>query len=448
MRGCSERDVVCRRRMATAVAFIAWLGFTPIGTCSTGACSYAPCDDGDPCMRADACMTGGCVRRAPAPPVPTRESPTTPPRTCGSTTVDADCPTGRNEEARVESTTARAISAGSVHTCVLTSAGAVKCWGHNYHGLLGDGSTVDSHVPVGVVGLSSGVRAISAGADHTCALTSTGAVKCWGDNHHGQLGDGSTLDSHVPVDVVGLSSGVVAISSTCAVTSAGAVKCWGENYFGQLGNGSRVESRVPVDVMGLSSGVAAVSSAGNDACALTTSGAVKCWGGFSDSDTPVDVAGLSRGVIGISVGGGFACALTTDGAVKGWGLNTRGEIGNKATVGGDRPVGPVDVVGLSSGVIDVSAGGAHTCAVTLAGAVKCLGDNTFGQLGDGSTGRSHAPVDVVGLRSGVIVVSAGEYHTCAITAAGGVKCWGVNSQGQLGDGSTTIRHIPVDVVGF
>ena len=345
------------------------------------------------------------------------------------------------------------------HTCAVISAGAIKCWGENFSGQLGDGTTSNHPTPVAVANVTSGVSAVSTGDSHTCAITTSGGVKCWGFNNAGQLGDGTTTSRSMSVDVVDLTSEVNAVSTgvfhTCALTSSGGVKCWGDNSNGQLGDGTNTNHLTQVDVVGLISGVNSVSVGGFHTCALTSSGGVKCWGfnnysqlgdGTTTSrSTPVDVTGLTSEVSAVSAGRNHTCALTASGGVKCWGNNSDGQLGNNTTI---HSATPVDVVGLTSGVSAISAGGNHTCALTTSGGVKCWGDNGYGQLGDGTSSDRLTPVDVVGLTSGISAVSAGFYHTCALTTSGGVNCWGNNYSGQLGDGTTDNHSTPVDVIGL
>ncbi|MBI3148361.1 MAG: right-handed parallel beta-helix repeat-containing protein [Betaproteobacteria bacterium] len=352
----------------------------------------------------------------------------------------------------------QALAAGHHHTCALTTGGGVKCWGNNSSGQLGDNSTTQRLTPVDVAGLSSGVSAIAAGSFHACALTSGGGVKCWGSNGYGQLGDNTTTQRLAPVDVSGLTSGVSAISAggshTCALTSGGGVKCWGQNAYGQLGDNSTTGQLAPVDVSGLASGVSAVAAGDPHTCALTSGGGVKCWGGnaagqLGDNSTtqrltPVDVLGLASGVGAIVAGYSHTCALTTGGGVQCWGDNTHGQMGDNGTL---RRLIPSGVYGLTSAVAMLAAGGKHSCALA-GGAAKCWGRNIFGQLGDNSTTDRLTPVDVSGLTTGVNVIAAGSHHTCAVTSGGEVKCWGRNAYGQLGDNSTTQRLMPVDVIGL
>ena len=351
------------------------------------------------------------------------------------------------------------ISAGFFHTCALTQAGGIKCWGDNEYGQVGDGTSTERFTPVGVVGLTSGVVAISLDAWHSCALSNEGGVKCWGWNNYGQLGDGTTTNRLMPVDVFGLGSGVIAIEAgvfdTCALTQAGGVKCWGDNRWGQLGDGTTTSRLNPVDVTGLGSGVSAISAGSANTCALTQEGGVKCWGSNIDGElgdgtttprlTPVDVIGLGSEVISISAGDAYNCALTQAGGVKCWGYNDEGELGDGTTT---TSYSPVDVIGLGKPVIAISASDLNTCALTQAGGVKCWGDNDYGQLGDGTTTERLNPVDVTGLSNGVSAISSKGTHTCALMQAGGVKCWGDNENGDLGDGTTTERPTPVNVIGF
>jgi len=348
------------------------------------------------------------------------------------------------------------ITASSGHTCALTSNGIVKCWGYNFYGQLGDGTKTTQYIPALVSGLS-GIKAIAAGYAHTCALTASGGIKCWGSNEFGQLGDGTIIDSLISVSVSSLTSGITAIAAgdghTCAITSSGGIKCWGSNESGQLGNGTTTDSAVPVDVNGLSSGVTAIALGGSHTCALTATGGVKCWGSnyagwlgdgtAIERHTPVNVSGLSNGVIAIATGDSHSCALTASGGVKCWGYNSTGQLGNGNTT---KQYIPIDVSGLTSDITTIAAGYAHSCALTSNGGVKCWGGNTLGELGDGTGVTSDVPVQVSDLSSGIIDIALGKSHTCAMTNSKGVKCWGSNEVGQLGYGATIgFAVTPVDV---
>jgi len=362
------------------------------------------------------------------------------------------------------------ISAGGFHGCALSSGGAVRCWGRNDNGQLGNGTTINSATPVDVSGLS-GVAAISGGGQHTCALTGGGAVRCWGDNAFGQLGNNSTTDSATPVDVTGLGSGVVAITAggfhTCAITNLSVLRCWGKNDRGQLGDGTAINRLVPTDVVGLGSASAGALGGGDTmgahTCARTSIDAARCWGrndfgqlgnaSLFDSVSPVDASGLGSGVSGITAGRYHSCALLGSGGVKCWGWNIGGQLGNGTTT---TSTVPIDVIALGGPVTSVRAGGGHTCALTSPGGVKCWGFNTSGELGDGTSGNSRStPVDVLvslggAPLAGIAAIAAGgaispSGFTCALTVFSGVKCWGDNFFGQLGDGTTTNRASPVDV---
>ena len=355
------------------------------------------------------------------------------------------------------SSSSNTIAVGAGHACVLTTNGGVSCWGRNDYGQLGDGTQINRLTPVRVYGIESGIVALAAGESSTCALTSSGGVKCWGRNDYGQLGDDTKINRLTPVNVVGLTSGVTAIASknvhTCALKSSGGVMCWGENEFGQLGNGTYTSSSHPVNVTGLSSGVIAVSTGYFHTCVLISSHGIKCWGGNYDGQLgdgttdirtiPTNVIGLSSGVTMISAGVFYTCAVLSSGKAKCWGFNLGGRLGDGTEV--DRRI-PTDVSGLATGVVAISAGDEHTCALLSSGGVKCWGRNVHGQVGDGTLTNRLTPTNVSGLTSGVTAIVNGYYHSCILALADVVKCWGYNFDGELGDGTTIDRSTPVKVI--
>jgi alpha-tubulin suppressor-like RCC1 family protein len=332
------------------------------------------------------------------------------------------------------------VSGSGTGDCALVSGG-VQCWGDCGVGPIEDGIARATLLPVRVIGAGSGVTAVSQGPAHGCAVVHGGA-QCWGDNYGGALGDGSMTSSTTPVPVAGLTSGVTAVSVggafACAVV-AGALACWGANHATQLGTDEpSVPSLTPIAVSKLSSGVTAVSAGNTYGCAIVNGGAY-CWGGGGLGPVPVD--GLGAGVSVISAGFDHTCAVV-DGGAWCWGSNTLGALGN-SSITLDRSDVPVPVDGLSTGVTAISSGGFSSCAI-VNGGVRCWGSNRRGTLGNNSTTDSPIPVPVWGLDAGATAISVGNSHACAVVN-GGVQCWGDNSLGELGDGSQRSSLVPVAV---
>lgn len=352
----------------------------------------------------------------------------------------------------------RDISAGELYTCTVGTDGSVRCWGDNNFGALGGGQSAARPSPTlvsGLPGAAIGVAAAQGTGSHTCATLVDGRAFCWGEGSHGMLGDGTTESRSAPVAVVGLSNARTVAAGqrhSCALTAVGGIYCWGDNTRGQLGNNNwPVQSVTPSPVPGVVDAVA-ISTGHEHTCAILSSGTVKCWGSYQfvglglgqDSPAPVDVGGIPEGATRIAASPGATCVVTTTGGVKCWGRNDAGQVGDGTT--SDR-LTPVPVSGLSSGIRSVSTSEGHSCAVTSSGRLKCWGSNDFGQLGDGTTHASPVPVDVRSPSHGVRAVAVGRNHTCALLETGAVACWGYNYDGQLGNGTTDNSLAPVDVIG-
>ncbi len=366
-----------------------------------------------------------------------------------------------------------ALSGGGRHTCALTDGASVLCWGLNADGQLGDGTNDSSSLLVDVVGLDEGVSEVSAGLTHTCAVTTTGTARCWGENG-GRLGDGGEEPRSTPVDVCGVAacstslSNVASIAAgglhSCAVLNDGAVLCWGNNEDGQLGNGTTEDSLTPVAVSGLTD-VSSVSLGTSSSCALTSGGAVFCWGSNVEGQIgddracgrrcplPQQVSGFESGVAQVDSGGLHACALTDAGAVFCWGFNFDGQVGD-GTEDNIRIV-PTQVMGLEGGYKTISVGGrfrGHACATGQVSNMVCWGDNDSGQVGDGMTDDRLTPVPVGGWPESMgLVMGAGDAHMCVIATSvirngQDILCWGANDAGQLGDGTVTDRLTAVRVL--
>jgi alpha-tubulin suppressor-like RCC1 family protein len=380
--------------------------------------------------------------------------------TCG----DDTCEAGERAATCPQDCAAVAVSTGGFHTCALFAPGAVKCWGSNVFGQLGDGTTQNRLTPANVSALDDTI-ALSAGWGHTCAVGGDRTVYCWGLNEHGRLGTGDEVAAATPIAVNGVADGV-AISAgwthTCALRSDGTARCWGFNNSGQLGCDNRDTQFEPIAVANLSAATA-IGCGFDFTCALLDDGTVYCWGnnrfgqlGNDDADgqharlqtVPVPVSNLTE-VTALAVGYDHACARTTSGTVHCWGRNNHGQLGTAADNWSDVPV---TVESLSS-VERLAAGARYNCVVLMDATAQCWGHNGSGGLGDGTYESSFTPVVVSGLSdlhavaasNGPDVTSA---HTCGLLNDGTVRCWGLNTHGQLGNGLSIDSPVAVQVLGF
>ncbi len=372
-------------------------------------------------------------------------------------------------------------SASFYHSCAIALNGRAYCWGSGNSGKLGNGSTASSRVPVAVntSGVLAGktIKQISAGENHTCAIASDNRAYCWGSNKNGQLGNGSTADSNVPV-AVNMSGALagktikqmsVEFSTSCVVASDNRAYCWGSNKNGQLGNGSTADSRVPVAVN--TSGVLVgktikeVTTGGFHTCALDTSSKMYCWGLNSSgrlgggltsilSNVPVAV-NMSGALAGktikqMSVEFSTSCVVASDNRAYCWGSNKNGQLGNGSTADSRVPVA-VNMSGALAGktIKQILAGGDHGCVVASDDKMYCWGLNNNGELGNNSSVNSSVPfaVNTDGVLAGKTIrqMSAGFSSTCAVDSEYNMYCWGYNDNGQLGNNSTNNSRVPARV---
>jgi alpha-tubulin suppressor-like RCC1 family protein len=363
-----------------------------------------------------------------------------------------------------------AVAAGHFHNVTLLDDGTVQTWGNNFFGQLGNNTTTGSSIPVTVTGLDGKtVAMVAAGRWHSLASqtsTQTTTTWAWGNNGAGQLGNDSTTNSSTPVTVADLDDqDVMALAAgdahSMALLADGTVRTWGQNGSGQLGNGTTIDSRTPVAVTALAgTKVVAIAADGSHSMALLHDGTVLAWGnnGFGQlgignldsSSTPVAVTALpdDRKVVAIAAGAGHNMALLDDGTVRAWGDNDYGQLGNGNTE--DSTV-PVTVTGLPTDVVAIAAG-IHSMALHEDGTIRTWGFNRDGQLGDGTAINSSVPVTVSGLPANkeVEAVAAGHVHSVALLDDGTLWTWGANTEGQLGNGTTTIAPTttPQSVTGL
>ncbi|HRI67685.1 MAG TPA: hypothetical protein PK156_25750 [Polyangium sp.] len=383
------------------------------------------------------------------------------------------------------------IHAGGAHTCTMLANGTnrtVRCWGGgndqqsvvNY-GQLGYGNTIGigddeqpytaGDIPLG--GFGDVPAQLTTGGSHTCALLQSGFIRCWGKNNFGQLGygdntgtmanvgDAEALDLYGYVNVGSNAVKVVAgMNHTCALLDTGNVRCWGDGANGKLGygntnaNGDNEQPYLAGDV-DVGGPVKDLALGANHTCALLQNGKVRCWGygahgqlgygntqDIGDNEAPSSKGDVNVGgnVVQISAGYNHTCARLDTGFVRCWGMGNFGQLGsgNFNNFGNSMPLNFTDV-NTGGPVVQVAAGGNHTCVILATGDVKCWGANSYGQLGNGQGNNgsvSTPPTSVVDLGgTSSMQNTTGAEHTCALLDSGNAWCWGRGTYGQLGYGN-------------
>jgi alpha-tubulin suppressor-like RCC1 family protein len=403
---------------------------------------------------------------------------------CNEDTTSTDPSTDATEPALATVTTSAAlafaqVSAGNFHTCGVTTDNRAYCWGWNVFGQLGNGTSEFRRVRPTLVAGGLRFRQISAGFYYTCGVTTGDRAYCWGYNGDGALGDGTTTQRLRPAPVAGghrFRQVSAAADHTCGVTTEDRAYCWGINTMGQLGNGTHDPSGngrlTPVAVAGTLR-FRHVSLGVYHSCGATTSDRAYCWGGdrwgeigdgsgsgtcaFSGNQlpcrkSPALVAGGHRfrqvdagGGEGPGEGGvggrdgGHTCGVTTDARAFCWGDGSSGQNGNGTLSMSSSP----RLVSGGHQFRSVSSGIHHACGVTTVSRAYCWGSSG---IGDGSNTMRRTPSAVAGGHR-FRQVSAGGVHSCGTTTGNVAYCWGGNSEGELGDGTTTSRSRPRAVVG-
>ncbi len=354
------------------------------------------------------------------------------------------------------------VGVGEDYACALTRAGDIYCWGDNTYGQLGDGTTIDRTYPVQVSGLSGMVR-LSVGPHHACAIDGTGALHCWGRNHRGQLGTGDTTDASTPQAVSGtdMSSNVIQISAgtvaTCAEKNDDILYCWGAGNAILGLSGLSADVLVPTPSYTFTS-VRGLNLGTTHACATQVHGTIFCWGDnsygqFGNSGSgSIPMSGFANLdlVADLATGLHNTCVVRQTRDVYCAGRDQKGQLGN-GDGDSDSAANPDDfgmampwqVNGITDAqMITMGATANFACISTTLGALQCWGENTYGQLGNGSTTNSSIPVAVSGISGTVVRLNAGKNHACAIISTGEIYCWGDNQQGQLGTGDTATYTTP------
>jgi len=364
----------------------------------------------------------------------------------------------------------RTVSVGGAHSCGIRLDATLYCWGSNASGQLGVakargtcGRTAGScEAGPRAVAIAEPVAQVSAGDRHSCAVAVSGTLRCWGENIQFQTGVEAL--TYVPTPTVVLPGArflQVAAGAThsCAIRTNGVMYCWGEGRLGALGRGDTVSSVIPQPIAS-NERFSQVSAGRWRSCAVATDASLWCWGSewessqgntdyFHERLLPHRIDGVPPMRL-VSVAGSSICAVTTDDRAMCWESNNFGQLGIGSLEGTATPTPVLADEALES----VSAGIIQSCALARSGRALCWGNDTFGQLGIPRTGERcgalecrRAPASVFGEQRFVTTVTGAGSHSCGVTRASALLCWGLGSEGQLGDGWTRERQsLPVGVL--
>ncbi len=366
------------------------------------------------------------------------------------------------------------IGTGAASTCAMNTVGTVYCWGSNLYGQLGtsfNGGTASPNPTPSAVTLGAAAKQLSVGFGHTCATADSGTAMCFGENAYGELGTtnnngtGNPNPAPAPIALASSSALTAGLDHTCALLDTGEVKCFGFNFYGQLGSGVNLgtgdPNPTPVSVT-LGAPASQLALGRFHTCARLADGSVKCFGrnhmgqlgnatnsGTDTANVSGLVASLGAPAAQIASANLTTCALINTGAVKCFGSNVSGQFGDGTSNSTPNPT--PSTMSLGAAATEIAVGGYHVCTLLSTGEVKCAGDNFYGQLGNatnnGTTTPNTSPL-TVDLGGTAAHIAAGQYHSCALMSDGTVKCFGLNTSGELGSSFAGYSYFPLLVPGL
>ncbi len=345
------------------------------------------------------------------------------------------------------------------HSLAIDKNGRLWAWGDNGNGRLGDNTIISKITPISVLGAVKTFCKIAVGNAWSAAIQRNGRVWCWGNGGDGRLGNNSTVSALTPVSVLGAVKTFCEIgagnATTAAIDKNGLIWSWGFNNSGQLGNGANIAQSTPVSVAGARKTFCKISLSNGQTLALDKNGRAWAWGFNANAllgdnsvtarNTPVSVAGAIKTFCQIAAGSQHSLAIDKYGNTWAWGPNSAGQLGANLPLSVRTPKSIV--LGANKTFCHISTGTGFSIGLANTGRLWAWGDNTSGKLGDNSVTARYTPISVLGTVRTFCKIESGPNFSIAIDKNGRVWSWGINTQGRLGDNTTTSRLTPVSILG-